>query len=37
MSNFLILRENIRFTSMDNVNVIIAVSIKFVMDMEGRI
>lgn len=36
ISSFLILRENIKFTNMDNENVIAAVSIIFVRDIEGR-
>ena len=36
ISRFLILRENIKFTNMDNENVIAAVSIIFVRDIEGR-
>jgi hypothetical protein len=37
MFNFLILRENIRLTIIDNANVITAVSMKFERDMEGKI
>jgi len=37
MSNFLILRENIRLTIMDNANVIAAVRMKFERDIEGNI
>jgi hypothetical protein len=37
ISNFLILRENIKLTSIDNANVITAVNKKFVMDIEGKI
>ena len=35
ISNFLILRENNRFTRIDNANVIIAVNMKFAGDIEG--
>ena len=35
ISNFLILRENIRFTTIDNVNVIAAVNKTFVIVNEG--
>ena len=36
MSRFLILRENNKFTRIDNVNVIIAVNTKFIIDIEGN-
>jgi len=37
ISNFLILRENIRLTKMDNAKVITAANRKFVSVIEGRI
>ena len=37
ISKFLILRENIRLTIMDNANVMTAVRRKFVRDIEGKI
>ena len=36
ISNFLILRENIRLTNIDNAKVIMAVSKKFVIDIDGK-
>lgn len=36
ISSFLILRENNRFTNMDRENVIAAVKMKFVGDMDGK-
>ena len=37
ISSFLILRENIKLTIIDNANVITAVNKKFVRDIEGKI